>query len=238
MIMFEMLTKYLDVLKDGDYGEVIPRKELDDGTIVNNAIKYSENVKNFEQSMNIFLKEYPVFKKSDCFIVLKENGIDLNNPLLFKNNLQEYDSRVVFNILLAIIQKEQFCEGEMMCALNEGKIQECLKVLREFDKKYNSETIKEISISSNFVFMKLNDYWYKDLLRISEHWVSYKRNDFMTGLIRSEWSYKSSKENFYWKQLTETAIKTFNWCNSGINITDNGSFNLRITFKNVPNTNT
>ena len=26
--MFEMLTKYLDVLKDGDYGEVIPRKEL------------------------------------------------------------------------------------------------------------------------------------------------------------------------------------------------------------------
>ena len=80
--------------------------------------------------------------------------------------------------------------------------------------------------------MKLNDYWYKDLLRISEHWVSYKRNDFMTGLIRSEWSYKSSKENFYWKQLTETAIKTFNWCNSGINITDNGSFNLRITFKN------
>ena len=106
---------------------------------------------------------------------LKENGIDLNNPLLFKNNLQEYDSRVVFNILLAIIQKEQFCEGEMMCALTEGKIQECSKVLREFDKKYNSETIKEISISSNFVFMKLNDYWYKDLLRISEHWVSYKR---------------------------------------------------------------
>lgn len=107
-----------------------------------------------------------------------------------------------------------------------------MKELKNRDYLNNINNIKEISIASSFVFMRFNKYWYTDLLRISEHWVSYRRNNFMTKEVVAEWSYKTSKTNIFWESLTQGVIKVFQIDDSWMFKTDAGVFAIRITFKN------
>lgn len=230
--MFESLTRYLEILKDGDYGEFIPPEKDENGVYVLHGFQYSKDVDMLEQDVYSFAEKHPKFNHTKYSEILDENGIDLQDPSLFKNKLQNLDPKIVFIVLSSLIRAEHLCEGAIMSSLKEGKIQECLKALRDSDNVHSQGNVKEISIVSNFAFMQYSDYWYKDFLRISEHWVSYRRNDFKTGEIRSEWIYKSSKKNRIWEHLTETAIFTYNRCKPWNFVTDCGSLNLRITFKN------
>lgn len=107
-----------------------------------------------------------------------------------------------------------------------------METLKNRNDYYNASNVKEVSIVSHYIFMMSNDYWYKDLLRISKNRISYRRNSFRSGDIRSEWSYKTTTDNRLWDSLTSEIISTFDGEKPFIQITDSGSFNLRVTFKN------
>ena len=95
----------------------------------------------------------------------------------------------------------------------------------------NSESVKEVSMVSNFIFMSYDKYWYRDLLRISKHWSSYRRINFHTSKITDEWSYQStSKEReLDWIHLVDMVLDLFKNEKSQEIITDTSEFNIRIT---------
>lgn len=131
--MFENLTRYLDILNDGDYGEFIPPGKDDNGVYVLHGFQYSKDVDMLEKDVYSFAEKHPKFNHTKYSEILEENGIDLQDPSLFKNKLYNLDPKVVFIVLFSLIRAEHFCEGAIMSSLKEGKIQECLKVLRDSD---------------------------------------------------------------------------------------------------------
>ena len=230
--MFESLTKYLGILKPNNYGRFIPPEKNDDGVYVLRGYQYSKDVQMFEEAVYDFAESHPEFHHTEYSQILENNSIDIGDPLLYSKKLSDFELNIVFIILFSIIRSEHFCEGSIMSGLEKGFIQSCLKEIKKRDEYYDSTNIKEISIASKYVFMMFNDYWYKDLLRISQHWISYKRNSFQTNDLVSEWSYKTSKENRIWESLTNEIISAFKRGEPGIFMTDVGTFNIRVTFKN------
>lgn len=96
------------------------------------------------------------------------------------------------------------------------------------------QNIKEISIVSSFVFQVYDDYWYKDLLRISEKWISYKRTNFTTNKVTNEWSYQTNNKTYIenWDSLKKCIIKEFESQHDLIQRTDCGELNIRVTLIN------
>ena len=94
--------------------------------------------------------------------------------------------------------------------------------------------VKEISMASDFVFFHFNEYYYKDLLRISKNWSSYMRTNFLSRKVTDEWSYKTTEKGRErdWGYLIGMVLDLFKKAlEPGFAkfITDIGSFNLRIT---------
>ena len=230
--MFESLTKYIVIFKNGNYGEYIPPEKNDEGVYVLHGYQYSKEVQTFEQDVYDFAESHPEYHHTEYSKILKDNKIDINDSSLYSKKLNSLQSNLVFIVLFSIIRAEHFCEGSIMSGLEKGYIQSCLSELKTRDEYYSPSNVKEVSIVSNFVFMMFNEYWYKDILRISEHWISYRRNNFNNGKVVSEWSYKSNKDNRLWESLTNEIISTFLRDKPWTFITDVGSFNIRVTFKN------
>ena len=94
------------------------------------------------------------------------------------------------------------------------------------------KNVKEISFVSTFTTTQNSDYSYKDLLRISKNWVSYRRNSLDTGNVQLEWSFKNSKVDHHWDYLVCDLIEIF--ANETIPVLPEESIlvNLRINFKN------
>ncbi len=231
-IMFEPLTKYLEVLKPNNFGRFIPPEKNDEGVYVLHGYQYSKDVQMFEKEVYDFAESHPEFHHTEYSQILEKNNIDLGDPLLYTKKLSDFELNIVFIILFSIIRGEHFCEGSIMNGLEKGFIQKCLEEIKKRDEYYNSNNIKEVSIVSKYVFMLFNDYWYKDLLRISPHWISYRRNKFQTDDLVTEWSYKASKENRLWDSLTNEILSSFNRDEPWTFMTDVGTFNMRVTFKN------
>lgn len=230
--MFEQLTKYLDVLKPGNYGTFIEPTKDEKGTLVLHGFQYSKDVTKFEEEVYKFAEQNPQFQHTHYLEILKEHNIDANDSSIYLDEFKGCDTNLVFLILFSIIRSEHFCEGSIMNGLEKGNIQRCLEELKKRDYPYDASNVKEISIVSKFVFMMYNGYWYKDLLRLSEHWVSYKRNSFSKNKVVAEWSYKTKRTNRIWESITKEAIDVFQRDKPWMFMTDVGSFNIRVTFKN------
>ena len=140
--MFESLTRYLEILKDRDYGEFIPCEKDENGVYVLRGFQYSKNVNMLEQDIYSFAEKHPKFNHTKYFKILEENNIDLQDPSLFKNKIQNLDPKIVFVVLFSLIRAEHFCEGAIMSSLKEGKIQECLKALMDFDNVHSQGNVK------------------------------------------------------------------------------------------------
>ena len=96
------------------------------------------------------------------------------------------------------------------------------------------ENIKEISLVTDHVFYGYDENAYTDLLRISKGWISYKRTNFHTKKEVCNWSYKTNSEEYKdkYNRLVNKVIDVFkDDSRSIIRMTDCGSFNLRVTFK-------
>ena len=96
------------------------------------------------------------------------------------------------------------------------------------------ENIKEISLVTHFVFYSYDPNYYNDLLRASKNWISYSRTNFHSGKEAASWSHKTNckQYEFDFEALTFDVCKIIEEDSfRGLEITDSGSFNLRITFK-------
>ena len=93
--------------------------------------------------------------------------------------------------------------------------------------------VKEISLVTHYVFYGYDENAYTDLLRVSNGWVSYKRTNFHTKKEVCSWSYKSSSWDLKSKfeQLIDTFYHEYHAPHEAVHITDCGSFNVRVTFK-------
>ena len=94
------------------------------------------------------------------------------------------------------------------------------------------ESLGEISIVSSFVFQTYSDYWYKDLLRISKNWISYKRTNFHTNEVTDEWSYQTNNDYYSkkWDYVSKQVFRELRENKESDYISDCGEINLRITF--------
>ena len=95
------------------------------------------------------------------------------------------------------------------------------------------ENVKEISLVTNYVFFGYDKNAYTDLLRVSNGWISYKRTNFHTKKDAYSWSYKTTSSDFKNKfdQLIGTFYHEYHAPHEAFHITDCGSFNVRVTFK-------
>ena len=99
-------------------------------------------------------------------------------------------------------------------------------------KLIDPQSVKEISMTSDFIFMSYSDYWYRDLLRISRHWSSYRRTNVHAEKVVDEWSYKSTNESreMGWNHLLNAVFSLFQSdTNVFETITDTSEFNIRVT---------
>ncbi len=98
----------------------------------------------------------------------------------------------------------------------------------------SKDNVREISIVSNIAKSSHNNNEYKDLLRVSSNWISYKRTYRNNEVPSVEWSYKTTSYIYdrKWSNLIYVCLNELNKKKECMNhSTDSSGYTFRVSFK-------
>lgn len=132
MSEFELLTKYLPLLKDDEIGKV--NIDNDNDGLEEHPLKlpyyqYSDMIMEFMQDV------YEVDKAhKNAFMLNYRKMLKQNNIQWGDTSMYNLDGQCLMALIMSTLRAERFCEGVLYMALKNGIMQRWLKRLQELDK--------------------------------------------------------------------------------------------------------
>ncbi len=134
MNKFDILTKYIPLIKGDSIGECVVDKESD-GTAENPIqmpfVSYSEMVSSFIDDFYNFEESNKDLKLNRYRDILEENGIKWGIDSMEKADVSDLNAQCVLALIMGAIRAERFCDGALLDFFESGCI---LKWLEKLDK--------------------------------------------------------------------------------------------------------
>ena len=145
--MFEVLTNYIERIKDNPIGEWIDKAS--DGTACMSFVRYSEVVRRLEQAVYNFKDEHPEYELARYGWIMEKSGIDPGKGVVSTVDVSEKNAQCVLALIIGAFRAERFCDGALMSTFENGSMERWLRRLKEIDEKgdvmmINSESYLEL----------------------------------------------------------------------------------------------
>ncbi|TYS34561.1 DUF6508 domain-containing protein [Bacillus pumilus] len=132
MSQFEILTKYIPMLREDHIGEWVIDHE-NDGTaehpIQMPFVNYSETVRHFIEDVYTFAEQHQELELTRYREILKENGIESEMNDMENVDISNLNAQCVLALMMGAVRAERFCEGALFNFFKRGAIVKCLERL-------------------------------------------------------------------------------------------------------------
>lgn len=129
---FDLLTKYIPLLRRERLGEWVIDKE-NDGTaehpIQMPYVNYSETVRRFIEDVYTFAEQHQEMEITRYREILKENGIEWGMNDMEDVDVSNLNSQCVLALIMGVLRAERFCEGVILDFFTNGTIVKWLERL-------------------------------------------------------------------------------------------------------------
>jgi len=141
--MFEVLTNYIEKIKDAPVGEMIIKTS--DGTPCLPYVEYPEVVQRLEQAVYNFAYEHPEYGLTSYGQIMEKAGIDLEHEYINSIDVSEKNAQCVLALMIATIRAERFGAGALSSSLGSGAMERWLRRLKEIDEEGDIAMINPMS---------------------------------------------------------------------------------------------
>ena len=141
--MFEVLTNYIEKLKDDPFGEWITKRV--DGTACMPFVNYSEVVRRFQQAVYNFKDEHPEYGLTSYGRIMEKAGIDWEKESMSTVDVSGMNAQCVLALILGAIRAERFCDGALLSLLENDSMARWLRRLKEIDEEGDIAMINPMS---------------------------------------------------------------------------------------------
>lgn len=120
---FDILTKYIPMIKTESIGGWITEQENDDkqkGPIQMPFVNYSEMVSNFIRDVYTFQEQNKNMKLNRYDRILKENGIDWDMDSMENVDVSQLNAQCILALIVGAVRADRFCEGALFDFFENG----------------------------------------------------------------------------------------------------------------------
>ncbi|WP_342500021.1 DUF6508 domain-containing protein [Bacillus sp. FSL M7-0791] len=132
MSQFEILTKYIPMLREDHIGEWVIDQE-NDGTaerpIQMPFVHYSETVQRFIEDVYTFAEQHQEVELIRYREILKENGIEGGLNDIENVDISNLNAQCVLALIMGDMRAERFCEGAVFNFFKSENMLKCLERL-------------------------------------------------------------------------------------------------------------
>ncbi|WP_342502470.1 DUF6508 domain-containing protein [Bacillus sp. FSL R5-0397] len=133
---FDLLTKYIPLLRRERLGEWVIDKE-NDGTaehpIQMPFVNYSETVRRFIEDVYTFAEQHQEMELTRYSEILKENGIEGGTNDMENVDISNVNAQCVLALIMGVLRAERFCEGVILDVFTNGTIVKWLERLERLE---------------------------------------------------------------------------------------------------------
>lgn len=134
MAKYELLTKYIHVFENGDFGEWFIDKENDgsmEHPIQMPYVMYSKTIDDFIDDVHRFVDLHEDMGLTDYRKVIEERGIDMSEAK--QADVSNIDAISLCALIVANVRAERFCDGAILSSCKDGTFIKWLNRLKELD---------------------------------------------------------------------------------------------------------
>ena len=134
MAKYELLTKYIQVFENGDFGEWFIDKENDgsmEHPIQMPYVMYSKTIDDFIDDVHRFVDLHEDMGLTDYRKVIEERGIDMSEAK--QADVSNIDAIGLCALIVANVRAERFCDGAILSSCKDGTFIKWLNRLKELD---------------------------------------------------------------------------------------------------------
>mgnify|MGYP005606837523 CR=1 FL=1 len=135
---FEILTRYIQQMKDDKFGDWIIDRE-NDGTperpIHMPFVNYSERVESFLRDVSQFMEDNKDLELYRYREILEDNGIEWGSVSMSEADVSSLNEKCVMALIMGAIRAERFCDGALLDFFQDGSILKWLERLKEIDEQ-------------------------------------------------------------------------------------------------------
>ena len=134
MAKYELLTKYIHVFENGDFGEWFIDKENDgsmEHPIQMPYVMYSRTIDDFIDDVHRFVDLHEDMGLTDYRKVIEDRGIDMREAK--QADITNIDAIGLCALIVANVRAERFCEGAILSSCKDGTFIKWLNRLKELD---------------------------------------------------------------------------------------------------------
>lgn len=136
MSKFDVLTKYISMIKSDSIGEWIIDRE-NDGTLERPIqmpfVDYSEIVRNFINDVYTFEESNNDMELTRYGDILKDNGIEWDTESMKNADVSILNVQCVLALIMGAVRAERFCDGALLDFFNSGYILKWLERLNNIE---------------------------------------------------------------------------------------------------------
>ena len=134
MAKYELLTKYIHVFENGDFGEWFIDKENDgsmEHPIQMPYVMYSRTIDDFIDDVHRFVDLHEDMGLTDYRKVIEDRGIDMSEAK--QADITNIDAIGLCALIVANVRAERFCDGAILSSCKDGTFIKWLNRLKELD---------------------------------------------------------------------------------------------------------
>lgn len=134
MAKYELLTKYIHVFENGDFGEWFIDKENDgsmEHPIQMPYVMYSKTIDDFIDDVHRFVDLHEDMGLTDYRKVIEDRGIDMSEAK--QADITNIDAIGLCALIVANVRAERFCDGAILSSCKDGTFIKWLNRLKELD---------------------------------------------------------------------------------------------------------
>lgn len=193
-VAYEILTKYIELLSDDNFGEWFSNKETDDTTECSPQfpfVMYTEVVHALIEDILQFAEQNDMKNYGE---VLERSGIEWSAEAMSKTDTKALPKETIFALLLAAVRAERFCDGVLLELLKNGSVQRWLRALEDDEVKQSmsiklDDLLRIPDSEASNVKVRFNQHdGHDDPMDV------YLRNP---DIINSQWLFWRNKQRFF-----------------------------------------
>lgn len=136
MSKFDILTKYISIIKSNSIGKWIIDRE-NDGTLEHPIqmpfVDYSEIVRNFINDVYTFEESNNDMELTRYGDILKDNGIEWDTESMKNADVSFLNVQCVLALIMGAVRAERFCDGALLDFFKSGYILKWLERLNNIE---------------------------------------------------------------------------------------------------------
>ena len=136
--MYEPLTRFIKMLENDEYGKWHGWNQQKEGVLTLPFVVYSVAIHQFIDAVYEFVNGHEEWNLKCYHKIIEERCAEFQVNDVSDIKISALDGKTTVACIFSIIRGDRFCEGMLLCALEDGTIINLLKRLEEIDGNTHS----------------------------------------------------------------------------------------------------